>query len=181
MDDDRELPREGLEEDVAGEDIGDPESLRKALAQERERAEDYLRNWQRTQADFLNFKRRTEQERGELTKFANSLLILNLLPVIDDMERALSNVSASLAGLTWVEGILLIYRKLRATLEAQGLEEIKALGEDFDPNLHEAMMYGEGDDGKVIEELQRGYKLNDRVIRPTMVVVGKKGETEGKE
>ena len=177
MDDEKELPQEH----VIGEETDDPESLRKALVQERERAEDYLRNWQRTQADFVNYKRRTEEERGEFTKFTNSVLILNLLPVIDDMERALENISASLAGLTWVEGIVLIYRKLRATLEAQGLEEIKALGEDFDPNLHEAVMYGEGEDGKVIEELQRGYKLNDRVIRPSMVVVGRKEKTEEKE
>jgi len=163
------------EEDVVAEDV---DSLKQALADEKAKAEEYLANWQRTQADFINFKRRTEQERSETARFANEMLILNLLPVLDDMERALDNVSAKLAGLTWVDGIALIYRKLKAILEGHGLSEIKALGEPFDPNLHEAVLYGEGEGGKVIEELQKGYKLHDRVIRPTMVKVGKKEEEE---
>ena len=83
----------------------------------------------------------------------------------------------SILGMTWVEGLFLIERKLGATLEAAGLSEIKALGEDFDPNLHEAVMHGDGPEGKIVEEFQRGYKLHDRVIRPAMVKVGQ-GEAE---
>lgn len=166
----------GKEEDVVIAD--DVESLREALAEEKGRAQDYLGNWQRAQADFMNFKRRTEQERSEAIKFANAVLVENLLAVLDDLERALENVSAKLAGLTWVDGIALIYRKLRAILEGHGLTEIKALGEAFDPNVHEAVLYGEGEDGEVVEELQKGYKLYDRVIRPTMVKVGKGKEEE---
>jgi len=108
-----------------------------------------------------------------------SMLVLDLLPVLDDMERALDNVSTKLAGLTWVEGIRLIYRKLQAVLQGHGLTEIKALGQPFDPNLHEAVLYGEGGDGIVIEELQKGYRLHERVLRPTMVKVG--GSKEDKE
>jgi molecular chaperone GrpE len=100
------------------------------------------------------------------------MLIVNLLPVLDDLERALSSVSAKLAGLTWVDGIRLIHRKLKAVLEAQGLSEIHAEGQDFDPNLHEAVLHEEGEEGKVTAELQKGYKLYDRVIRPAMVAVG---------
>ena len=85
-----------------------------------------------------------------------------------------------MAKLTWVDGIRLIERKLRASLEAQGLSQIKALGEPFDPRLHEATMHGKGKEGIVIEELQKGYMLHDRVIRPTMVVVGN-GEEEKEE
>ena len=166
----------GKEEDVVIAD--DVESLREALAEEKAKAQDYLGNWQRAQADFMNFKRRTEQERSEAIKFANAVLVENLLAVLDDLERALENVSAKLAGLTWVDGIALIYRKLRAILEGHGLTEIKALGEAFDPNLHEAVLYGEGEDGEIVEELQKGYKLYDRVIRPTMVKVGKGKEEE---
>ena len=168
------------QEDVIAEDV---DSLKKALDEEQAKAEVYLANWQRAQADFINFKKRIEQEREETVRFANELLILNLLPVLDDLERALDNISEKLAGLTWVDGIALIYRKLKAILERHGLSEVKALGEPFDPNLHEAVLYGEGEGGKVIEELQKGYKLYDRVIRPTMVKVGKEegegGEEEG--
>jgi molecular chaperone GrpE len=148
-------------------------SLKKALEEEKVKTGDYLANWQRSQADFINYKRRTEQEREEVVKFANATLMLSLLPVLDDLERALENVSDKLAGMTWVEGVELIYRKLRAILEASGLSEIKAVGETFDPNLHEAVMEVEGDEGKVVEELQKGYKLHDRVLRPTMVKVGR--------
>lgn len=165
-------------EDVVAEDV---ESLKQALAEEKARAENYLANWQRAQADFINYKKRTEQERSETVNFANSTLILNLLPVLDDLERALDSISEKLAGLTWVDGIVLIYRKLKAMLEAYGLSEIKAVGEPFDPNLHEAVLYGQGEQGKVIEELQKGYKLHDRVLRPTMVKVGKEKEEETAE
>ncbi|MEE9201771.1 MAG: nucleotide exchange factor GrpE [Dehalococcoidia bacterium] len=154
----------------------DADPLRQALAEDREKAEQYLAGWQRAQADYQNLKRRTEQEKEEAVGFANAMLILGLLPVLDDMERAFATISTELAGLTWVDGIRLIYRKLRAALEASGLSEIHAVGQPFDPNLHEAVVHQEGEEGQVLAELQKGYKLHDRVIRPTMVVVGKSGE-----
>jgi len=170
------IPKEEVAEDI--------ESLKKALAEEKAKAENYLANWQRAQADFVNFKRRAEQEKSEITKFANAMLILNLLPILDDLERAFNSISPKLAGLTWVDGIRLIYRKLQTVLQAQGLQEIKALGQPFDPHLHEAVMDEEGEEGMVIEEVQKGYKFQDRVIRPSMVVVGKgkeKADTKDKE
>lgn len=154
----------------------DIDSLRQALAEDREKAEQYLAGWQRAQADYQNLKRRTEQEKEEAVSFANAMLILGLLPVLDDMERAFATLSTDLAGFTWVDGIRLIYRKLRAALEANGLSEIEAVGQPFDPNLHEAVVHQDGKDGQVLSELQKGYKLHDRVIRPTMVVVGRSGE-----
>lgn len=169
--DTEKVEREEIEE---AEDI---ESVRKALEEEKEKAEKYLANWQRAEADLINLKRRTEQQRTEVANFANAMLILNLLPVLDDLERALESVSAKLAGLSWVDGIRIIYRKLQAVLEAQGLSAIEAEGKDFDPNFHEAIIYGDGEEGKVVEELQKGYKLRDRVIRPTMVKVGKGKES----
>ena len=161
-------------------EIEDIESLKQALAEEKEKAEGYLANWQRAQADFINYKRRSEQEKEEVGKFANALLMLNLLPVLDDLERALNSIPPHLASLTWVDGIRLIERKLQASLEAQGLSPVKALGEPFDPKFHEAAMHAKGKEGIVIEELQKGYKLQDRVIRPAMVVVGN-GEGEEKK
>ena len=148
-------------------------SLREALDEEKGRSENYLANWQRAEADFIKYKKRTEQERIEMAKNANAELILNLLPVLDDLELAFASISAEVAGLTWIDGIVLIQRKLETVLESQGLSKMETLGHDFDPNLHEAVTYREGDDGKVIDELRRGYKLYGRVIRPAAVVVGK--------
>ncbi len=156
------------------EDIGE---LKQALAKEKEKAESYLANWQRAQADFINYKRRSEQEREEISKFANSALILNLLPVLDDLERAFAAIPPNLAKRSWVEGVRLIEHKLQASLETQGLSLIKAVGEPFDPRLHEAIRQDKGKEGIVIEEVQKGYKFRDRVIRPSKVVVGN-GEVE---
>ncbi len=167
-----------VEEEVA--EIEDVEALKQVLAEEKAKAEANLANWKRAQADFINYKRRSEQEKEEISKFANALLILNLLPILDDLERAFTSIPSHLAKLTWVDGIRLIEHKLRASLEAQGLSQIEALGEPFDPNLHEAAMHGKGKEGIVVEELQKGYKLHDRVIRPATVVVGN-GEEEEKE
>jgi len=168
---------EEVEPEVAEEDIG---ALKQSLAEEKERAEGYLANWQRAQADFINYKRRSEQEQGEIVKFANASLMSSLLPILDDLERAFTSIPSQLARLTWADGIRLIERKLQATLEAQGLSPIKALGEPFDPKFHEAAVHGKGKEGIVVEELQKGYKLHDKVIRPAMVVVGN-GEKETEE
>jgi molecular chaperone GrpE len=152
--------------------LDDGEELKKALVEEEAKAEKYLSNWQRAQADFANYKRRTEQERGDIIKLANAELILNLLSAVDDMERALDHVSGKLAASKWVDGIVLIYRKFMAILEANGVSEMKALGEQFDPCLHEAVAHVEGENDKVIAVVQKGYLLNDRVLRPAMVTVG---------
>jgi len=163
--------------EIAAENI---ESLKQALAEEKARAEANLAGWQRAQADFINYKRRNEQERAEFSKFANTNLILSLLPTLDDMERALDHVPAKLAKLPWVDGIRLIVRKFQSILEAQGLTPIEALGKPFDPNLHEAVRQDKGAEGIVIEEVRKGYQLHDKVIRPAMVVVGN-GEVGEKE
>jgi molecular chaperone GrpE len=161
-------------------EIEDVESLRQALAQEKEKAEANLAGWQRTQADFINYKRRIEQEKADLGKYANSELMLKLLPVLDDLERALAATPPRQAKLSWVEGVRLIERKLRTTLDGEGLSQIKALGEPFDPRFHEAVRQDKGKAGIVIEETQKGYMLNDRLLRPSKVVVGN-GEEADKE
>lgn len=150
----------------------DVEALQQTLAEDRQRAETYLANWQRSQADLANYRQRSEQERRETIEFANSVLVGSLLPVIDDLERAMASVPARLEKSSWTEGIRLIYNKLKATLQAQGLTEIEATGEPFDPRLHEAIMQQEGEDGVVVDETQKGYKFRDRVIRPSQVTVG---------
>ena len=161
-------------------DMNDPEALGRALTDEREKAEQYLANWQRAQADFANHKRRVEQEMAELGKFANRQLLAEILPAIDDLERAFDAIAPQLAKNSWVEGLRLIEHKLRTTLEAQGLREMETLGKAFDPNLHEAAGHSPGEEGVVVKELQKGYLLHDRVIRPAMVIVGD-GQAEGED
>ena len=156
---------EALPDDVA--------RLKELLEDERAKAQTYMQNWQRAAADFQNFKRRVEDERSEVARFASAALIINLLPLIDDLDRALRNIDAHLAGLTWVDGIRLIHRKFQAVLEMTGVEEIQADDQTFDPSLHEAVSQGPGEENKVIAVVQKGYKLGDRVVRPAMVVVGK--------
>jgi len=158
----------------------DVEKLREMLDDERGKAQSYMQNWQRAAADFQNYKRRVEEERSEVARFASAALIINLLPLIDDLERALQNIDAHLAGLTWVDGIRLIHRKFQAVLEMTGVEEIAADGQTFDPAIHEAVSQGPGEENKVIAVVQKGYKLGDRVIRPAMVVVGQ-GTGENQE
>ena len=154
-------------------------SLEEQLARAREDAQKYLGNWQRAEADFQNYKKRVEQERDENRRFASAALVMNTLPILDDLERALMSVDAHLAGLTWLDGIRLIYRKLQLILENAGVSAIEVEGQQFDPRYHEAVMHADGEEGKVLAEVQRGYELHDRVLRPAMVVVGKgKGETE---
>jgi len=153
-------------------ELGDAAALNQALAEGKEKAEGYLASWQRAQADFENYKRRSEQERQETARFANSQLILSLLPALDDMERALESVTPQMASSGWVEGVRLIARKLQSGMETQGISQIKALGEAFDPSFHEAAGHGQGEEGTVVQELQKGYMLHDRVLRPSMVIVG---------
>jgi molecular chaperone GrpE len=179
---DDDAPAEAPVEEAAGRPpVGaeDVETLKARLEEEKSKAESYLASWQRAAADYQNLKRRGEKEREEYGRLATAALVINILPLLDDLERALQSVDVRLAGLTWVDGIRLIYRKFQAVMEVAGLTEIKAEGETFDPNLHEAVMYGEGEEGKVVAEVQKGYRLGERVIRPAMVVVGKKAEDAG--
>ena len=175
------IPRDpDTEPSVEDIELEEPETIKQALAEEKKKAEEYLASWQRSQADFVNFKRRSEQEREETIKMANAELVRTILPALDDLERALDHIDSLTVDDSWVEGIRLIERKLRTGLESQGVRQITALGENFDPNLHEAAMHSKGPEGKVVQELQKGYMLHDRVIRPSMVVVGN-GETELEE
>jgi molecular chaperone GrpE len=148
------------------------ETLQHALAEEKEKAEKYLANWQRSQADLENYAKRAEQEKAETVECANRMLILDLLPILDDFERALASLPVELDEQNWTEGLKLIYNKLKTVLETQGLAEIKAKGEYFDPYFHEAAGQLEGEEGIIIEEIRKGYKFGDKLLRPSMVMIG---------
>jgi molecular chaperone GrpE len=139
------------------------ENLEEALEAEKKKAEEYLAHWQRVQADFINYKRRTEAARQEFNSFANSNIVLAILPVLDDLERAINAI----------EGVSLFELKFNTVLEGQGVKPILSLGMAFDPNYHEAMRQDKGKEGVIIEELQKGYTLNDKLLRPAKVVVGR--------
>jgi molecular chaperone GrpE len=146
--------------------------LEQAIAEERAKAESYMDNWKRTQADFVNYKRRAEQEKEDTVKFGNTMLILSLLPVLDDLQLALESIPADSNNMQWIEGIKLIERKFNAVLDSQGVTAIKTTGEVFDPNLHEAVLHSDGKEGIIVKELKKGYRMHNRVIRPAMVAVG---------
>lgn len=154
-------------EEAAEETIGELEEAQAEAAQ-------YLDRLQRLQAEFANYKKRIERERGEFVSLANGALITKLLPILDDLGRALETVPDELQGTEWLEGIRLIERALHTTLEQEGLTEIEALGEKFDPQFHHAVAREETteyEDDEIIGELQRGYRLQDRVLRPSVVIV----------
>jgi molecular chaperone GrpE len=182
MDNDNPQPSDAPPDDPPAEAAAKPISLEGQLETAKAEAEKYLNNWHRAEADFQNYKKRTDQERDELRRFASASLIINVLPILDDFERAFGTMDVHLIGLTWFDGMRLIYRKLQMLLETNGVTPIQTEGETFDPRFHEAVAHVDGEEGKVISEVQRGYKLHDRVLRPAMVVVGKgtaKAEEEG--
>ncbi len=133
------------------------------------KAADFEDRWKRAAAEFQNYRRRTEGERSEMLRSANGNLIKELLPVLDDLERALINAPTDAAESKWVEGTRLVERKFRGIMERQGLTPIEALGKPFDPAIHEAVG---GTGTHVTEEYQRGYTLHGRTLRPAMVLVG---------
>lgn len=171
-----EFPAAATEPAVGTEESAD--TLRAQLEEARAEAHENFGRYQRAMADFQNYKRRTEEQRAEYRRDANASLVINILPAIDDLDRALASVDGKLAGLQWIEGIRQIQRKFQGALGALDVAEIDADGADFDPRLHEAIGHIPGDDGKVVKVIQKGYTVGDRVVRPAMVMVGN-GETAG--
>ena len=179
-----EMKQEGLQEEelkaetaeTAQEEAkAEAEEPADAAAEEKKEmsAEDEALNvkYMRLMADFQNFKRRTEKEKSDIYAFANEKIVVELLNVIDNFERALA---LGAEGDGFVEGMSLIFKQLQGVLEKAGVKEIEALGQEFDPNFHNAVMMEDTDEyesGKVSCVLQKGYTLNNKVIRPSMVKV----------
>ncbi|MBN2462999.1 MAG: nucleotide exchange factor GrpE [Dehalococcoidia bacterium] len=150
----------------------DVESLKEALAQEKEKAERYLANWQRTEADFRNYKAREEQGKKDLVNWANSTLICDILPVLDAFDRAFEGVNPEDEEVSWITGFRQIQKMLLDVLNKYGLAEMKCVGEAFDPSFHEAVAQQKGAEGVVLDEVLKGYKLKDKLLRASQVVVG---------
>ena len=129
---------------------------------------------QRTAADFANFRRRTAEEREREAGLASEALLLKMLAVVDDLDRALASLPEGLKGEPWVEGISAIHRKLLAVMESEAARPYESVGQPFDPREHEAVAQVPGSgkaQGEVLEEHRKGWKIRDRVLRPAVVSV----------
>ena len=137
-----------------------------------QQVQDLTADLQRVQAEFINYKTRTEQEQTQLGAYAKSQVIKDLLPVIDDLERALTHQPADLKDDKWAQGVASVHGRLVKQLEKLGIKKLEALGQHFDPNLHDAVQVeGEGSEQIVSEVVQNGYTMGDQVIRHAVVKV----------
>jgi molecular chaperone GrpE len=151
-----------------------PSTLEEQLAAAQAEADDYKDRWLRVQAEFANARKRMDRERSELYTAATAEVIKKLLPALDDLERALASVPEAIREDAWLEGMELVRRKLFSMLEQFNVTPIDAVGQPFDPNFHEAITQETADgleSGHVCRELQKGYKIGERVLRPSLVAV----------
>ena len=175
MSDEKDLREEILEEETPEETAEPAEENGETASQEEpkdEKDEALETKYLRLMADFQNYKRRSEKEKADVYAYANEKIVVQLLDVIDNFERALDCADTAEKG--FAEGMEMIFRQLKDVLKNSNVEEIEALGLDFDPNFHNAVMMEDTEEyesGKVSAVLQKGYTLNGRVIRATMVKV----------
>ena len=164
---------EQTEIDNNSQNITEIDKLTIELSELKERSDRLLSNWQRAQADLQNFRRQTVQDQEEAILKANATILTNLLPILDDLERAIQSVPLELHSYSWMDGIWLIHKRLLAIMTAFGVEQVQSEGDDFNPNLHQSVAESPGENGKVISEIQKGYTFQNRLLRPALVSVGK--------
>jgi molecular chaperone GrpE len=148
--------------------------LQLQLEAEQQKSEEYLDALRRMQADFVNYKRRSVQEQQDARTSTESSVIERLLPVLDDLGRALDATPAEYANQPWVEGLFLVRRRLFNALEQIGVRQVGSVGEAFDPNIHDALMTKSDTGspmGTVVQVTRSGYAMGDRIIRPAQVIV----------
>ena len=156
-------------------------AAQEALAGKVEEIQQVRESLARARADFANFRRRTQQEQEEQAKFGTALLVAEFLPILDNFERALDTIPHELRFFSWLQGVDLVHQMARNVLEKRGLQPIDTQDKPFDPNYHEVVLREGEDDGSevvVLEELQKGYIMYDRVLRPSLVKVGPTPSTD---
>ncbi len=152
----------------------DSKELEKKLQECQKQKDEFLAGWQRSKADFLNYKKEEAERTEEFLKYAARELVSGLLPVLDNFREAEKKIPEDRKKDEFLRGLLQIKSQLESFLKSRGVEEIKALGQKFDPELHEAVGEEEGKEpGKVVEEIRKGYTMEGRVIRPSKVKIGK--------
>ena len=169
------LQQEHTEEELQNEaEAVNVEDVTGEFEKLRTEAEEHQQRLLRVQADYDNFRRRTLKEKEELAKYASSVLITQLIPVIDNFERALTTGDESTNNSAYAKGVEMIFRQFMDVMSAEGLSPMNSVGEAFNPEYHQAIMQVESDEyeeGIVVEEIQKGYLLKDKVLRPAMVKV----------
>ena len=161
------------EKEVSLEYISQLEEELEAL---KHQSEENSEGWQRERADFANYKKRIQRDAVLQRRNMSGDLIKKFLPIMDDLERALKNRPNNNEGAAWADGMELVFKKFQTVLEAEGVKRIEAENLEFDPNLHEAITHEESPDhesGQIIEVIQQGYLIDERVLRPAMVRVAK--------
>ncbi len=162
-----------------------PESdLATRLKEKEKEAQENYERYLRVSAEMENFKKRLEKEKMETLRFANEEMIKALIPVLDNLERAVEHGRESDNSKGLLEGVEMTYKGFLAVLEKFGVSQLEALGSEFDPNFHEAVMVQEDPQeppGRVISQAQKGYVMHNRLLRPAMVVVSKKPELTEEE
>ncbi len=151
----------------------DLDKAQKLIEQERNRGEDYLARLTYLQADFENYRKRIDREMRDVEDFSTSSLVRKLLPVLDDLDLAIATAGKDASG-GIVEGITMVQKNMMSTLQGEGLREIEAVGQPFDPEIHEAVERVDGTENKrdmVVAEIRKGYIFKDKVLRPSMVRV----------
>ncbi len=170
-------PGEAVLEAQAAAPAPERADLKAELERLRAEATANLEGWQRERAEFANYKKRSEADRNQLVFLTGVKIVEKLLPVIDDFDRALTNLPDDLKDNGWIEGVRLTRRKLVGLLEDEGLSPIPiAPGDPFDPTLHEAITHEASDqfgEGQIIAEVQKGYRIGERVLRPALVRVSR--------
>jgi molecular chaperone GrpE len=172
--DDKNIDLEELEKLVreANDTLDDVDPFEE-LAKAQSERDAYLDQLQRSVAEFANYRRRTEQEREQVRATAAKSLLEQLVPVLDDLHRAIDAIPAEIKESSWVNGVINIERKFAGVLERQGVTPVESLGQPFDPALHEAVATDPGSSGTtVVEVYQNGYRLGSTLLRPAMVKVG---------
>jgi molecular chaperone GrpE len=173
------------EQEQPREEQSELEALESELEEVKAQAAEYLDGWQRAQAEFSNYKKRQETERVQMQSRVTADVLRKILPVVDDFERALATMPDDLSQSTWSEGVRLIKAKLDTILDSEGVKPIETDGQMFNPIYHEAVTYEEAEgyeEGQIVGEVQRGYMLDERVLRPALVRVAKASNTaENKE
>jgi len=170
--------------EVEAPEVEAPESeldtLKRELAKTQARSEEFFGNWQRAAADLSNFRKRVDQERSDLQKYASAEVLADLVNVLDDWERAIAVLPPEMLKFTWIHGTAQIFQKLQWTISRHGVTPIDAADQPFDPHLHDAVMRDEEvpatEQTHVVQELQRGYRIHERVLRPALVKVGRPPE-----
>ncbi len=152
-----------------------PTDLERQLTEAQEEARTNLSGWQRSQADFENYKKREEAKQKDILEFAKEVTVVKMLPTLDTLQQGLRHAPPGVDE-AWLKGINATLAQLEKVLGEMGVKKIEAVGKQFDPHFHEAVREVAGDeDGVVVEEMQVGYELNGKVIRPSQVVISKKG------